>query len=345
MQNHNSTQAVEMVLKKKSTTNSNKVSETVVKNKKSDKKIEEKVNKRKIDEKQTKNILKTESNTKNKNPKNIEDVKKPNLEKKSIESKPKIVKPIDKNKRRDIKSTKTDKTEKIELTVTNKSDSEIDAENSIESLTITSNELIDKTEHLSETPYTETEDNLNKNNQELSTNNITEKSQDDIHMNTHEQVPVEKPEKMDTILSNELKKKSTTETEVLNNKSDKPVHQEKITVEKDRNKEIASNRKNSLINVENNDKISNDTEIRRPRTSLRPPSIRPSSSRPSAPRFKDSNVDVINNSSDSMPVAKVNIIVENYENQTEVPRYTYGICVLRLCNIFENIFFRTTTAA
>lgn len=69
---------------------------------------------------------------------------------------------------------------------------------------------------------------------------------------------------------------------------------------------------------------STDSENRvqpRPRTSLRPPSVRPSSARPGAPRLKERNTDVIITTSEPVLVGKVNVIVENYDNQPEVGRF------------------------
>ncbi|XP_077301070.1 intraflagellar transport 54 [Arctopsyche grandis] len=75
-------------------------------------------------------------------------------------------------------------------------------------------------------------------------------------------------------------------------------------------KSLSKNEKNSIAPT-------NISEVKRPTTSLRPPSVRPSSSRPGAPRFKDSNVDIITSTTEIVPKAKVNIIVENYDNQPE----------------------------
>lgn len=69
---------------------------------------------------------------------------------------------------------------------------------------------------------------------------------------------------------------------------------------------------------------STDSENRvqpRPRTSLRPPSVRPSSARPGAPRLKERNTDVIITTAEPVLVGKVNVIVENYDNQPEVRRF------------------------
>lgn len=351
IQNHSSTQAVEMVLTKNSSPKSNK---TISRNKKLDKKGEEKEAKRKIDEKQIKTIPKTESNAKNKttlsvNVKNVDESKKINSGKKPNEPKQKIVKQVDKGKSRDMKSTKTNKTEKqnkkIEPTIIKKSDSlsEIDAENSVESLTIITNEVPKITENSSKiVPHielNEAEDNPDKNDQHMNTNNIAIKSHEDFS-NIHAEVETEKHEKVSTVLDTESKKKEEAEIEIIkkddstksNELSDNKTlivsNQEKITLKKYKDKEISSNHEN----IENNDKILTDVEISRPRTSLRPPSVRPSSSRPGAPRFKDSNVDIINNSSDNMPVAKVNIIIENYENQPEV----FFCSSFNFQNIFKN---------
>lgn len=90
---------------------------------------------------------------------------------------------------------------------------------------------------------------------------------------------------------------------------------------------------------------STDSENRaqpRPRTSLRPPSVRPSSARPGAPRLKERNTDVIVTTAEPVLVGKVNVIVENYDNQPEVGRFLSNCFFFIMLNhSLEKVVFNT----